>query len=836
MKAKCRLAVERALGRPLSAAEERGIEDRITRAVKRMARAKPEETMRLGTEERLRQAAKIAAKDLLADAKRAQRNMKLQLEALGRVADYVDAQAARGMSQVDALSRVLAPKLDGRDRIQSVETRTTAIRREASARLSAEIEALGPKFLGLFENPEGGKLIVRELKGEATGNAAARTFAEKWREIATTLRERFNDAGGKIRYLEDWAFPQAHSQELIAHAGLEKWGQFVMPLLDRRRYFDEAGRPMSDDAFRVFVETAWRTLASGGLLGEKSGTGRSAMVANRHAAARELHFRSADAYLAYHERFGAKSIMATLRDHVDNLARDLALVEVLGPNPEHAFDEILHRAMQAEVEKAPQRKGAIDDEAAGLQNLYNEVAGAYKEVASQQLARGFNTLRNWLVATRLGSAVITSFSDEATMRLTAHLNNLPEMQLLRNELKLMNPANVEDRRILRRAGLGLETLIGSINRAGQEHLFDGMSSRVATFSLRASGLNFLTDARRQAFGATMMDALGSLTRTVDSLAKLDATDHRILLSKGITETDWQVWRKAEPERWGAGNGLLTPEAILKIPDAAIAHLGEPAAVKREAVLKLLGAVSEEVDMAVVAPGARERAFMHGTNEAGTWKGELARSFWLFKSFPVAMIMRHWRRAMEVPATGKAWYLAALMAGTTLLGALSLELNELLSGRDPKNLNPFEGKAGARNLFAAMIKGGSLGIYGDFLYSESTQGERGAVATLLGPVAGLGEELIGLTQGNVIQALQGKDTRAGAELIRFARGLTPAANLWYAKAALDHLVLHNLQELASPGYLRNMQSRAQREFGQEFFWQPGERWPARAPRLEAIGGK
>jgi hypothetical protein len=171
-----------------------------------------------------------------------------------------------------------------------------------------------------------------------------------------------------------------------------------------------------------------------------------------------------------------------------------------------------------------------------------------------------------------------------------------------------------------------------------------------------------------------------------------------------------------------------------------------------------------------------------------------------------------------------------------MGALSLELNDLINGRDPRNLNPFDGKAGVRNWLAAMFKGGSLGIYGDFVYAQTTQGDRSTVASMLGPTIGLGEELISLTQGNLVQAAQGKKTHAAAELVRFGQGLTPAANLWYTKAAVDHLIFHQLQEMASPGYLSNVRSRAQREFGQEFYWQPGERLPARAPDLNAITGK
>jgi hypothetical protein len=62
--------------------------------------------------------------------------------------------------------------------------------------------------------------------------------------------------------------------------------------------------------------------------------------------------------------------------------------------------------------------------------------------------------------------------------------------------------------------------------------------------------------------------------------------------------------------------------------------------------------------------------------------------------------------------------------TTVLGALSLEVDQMLQGKDPRTLNP-TAKGGVRNWVAAMLKGGSLGVYGDFLFSEATQGRQGS---------------------------------------------------------------------------------------------------------------
>ena len=60
-------------------------------------------------------------------------------------------------------------------------------------------------------------------------------------------------------------------------------------------------------------------------------------------------------------------------------------------------------------------------------------------------------------------------------------------------------------------------------------------------------------------------------------------------------------------------------------------------------------------------------------------------------------------------------------------------------------------------------------------------------------------------------------------------------MWYAKAAIDHLALQDLQETLSPGYLNKMKARAYKDFKQRYWWEPGESMPDRAPDFAAAMG-
>jgi hypothetical protein len=264
-------------------------------------------------------------------------------------------------------------------------------------------------------------------------------------------------------------------------------------------------------------------------------------------------------------------------------------------------------------------------------------------------------------------------------------------------------------------------------------------------------------------------------------------------------------------------------------------------------------VSDESQVAIINPDMATRAIATwGGMSAGTLKGEAARCFMQFKSFPTAMITRHLGRIFDTPqgmegapagfgaqtSTGAAINRMAVMAGLNvslmMLGAIVLQEKAILGGKDPYDMT--QGKFWMK----AMGQGGGLGYLGDFLTKDPTE-QRGsnfeqAGGVVLGPaggaVAGLGGDLL-LT--NAWEAAKGKETHALGEAVRWTNSQLPYASLWQIRGAWDHWFVHNLQEAANPGYLGRMRSRAKQDWNQDYFWTPGEALPHRAPDLSRMAG-
>ncbi|WP_040025551.1 phage protein [Klebsiella pneumoniae] len=823
MRQECINAVQQAASRRLTQQEIKNIEDRIYRNMRQLARNDPASWRAMTDAERLRRAGQLAANELTNEAALKKRRVALTIAARQRLDAFIKTYQGKD-GKLEALNRTIAFHADGKSNFLSVESRGKATRDYALSQIQEAFEAVDPRFFHLFEDEASVRDLVYEMRGQDTGNVRAKKGAKAWAGVTELLRQRFNDAGGDIGYLENWGIPQHHSMEKVGRVPQDKWVSDVIGKLDRKYYIKDDGQLMSDAELKTFLGEAYNTIATGGL-NKLSDTGMriSGARSNRGNASRQIHFKDADSYLQYQREYGDRSLWEVMVGHLEGISKDIALVETYGPNPDHVFRSILDEVTAEQATANPERTGRIKRLANSTENLYNFIAGKTQPIANPHIARWSDNIRNWMVASRLGSALLASFSDLGTMYMSAKVANIPMNRLFMNQLEAMNPANRTELARARRAGLAMESLLGSVNRWAMDNMGPSVSRWAATAVMRASGLTAWTDAHKRAYGVTMMGSLGEVVSRAPDLRSLDDSDFRILKSKGITEQDFSVWKLAQQEDWGNGNTtMLTPESIMRIPDAAVMHLGLPERVRFEAMRRLLAAVSEEVDMAVITPGAREQLLTGGGLQRGTWKGELTRSVFLFKSFPISVVLRHWTRAMGMPsAGGRAAYIAAFLASTTMLGALSQQLNDLASGRNPREMT---GKDAGKFWLGALLKGGGLGLYGDFLLSDHTRYGGGALASMLGPVAGLVDDVVKLAQGIPLNAVEGKPEQTGGDLVKLGKGLIPGANLWYAKAALDHMIFNQLQEYFSPGYLRKMEQRSKKEFNQTYWWRPQDVTP------------
>lgn len=837
MREACIRATESAMGRTLTVAESRDIEARVTNAMTRAARADIAKWRAMPRDQQLLEGGKLAAQELQAEsAKKKQRlGEAIMLQAWNE--KYLSDQVIAGhdKTKLDALQRLLAARYDDKDNALSVEAMANGHFNAAMGEVMEVFEAIRP---GLWHwLPWQNKDIQTQFRFalahqthyvDAKGERQPidKTFidaAKAYHDTIEAQRQMFNAAGGVVGRLENYDQPHSWSRRLVNKYGQDEYVNDMMGWVDRSRYGDLGGRPFTDGDMRDFLAEAWLTKASDGWSKDRDQTvpGGRGMKANRNSAHRSIHLKPefVDAALS---KYSEKSVAQAVVDHLRQMSRDIALVQRFGPNADLQFRQLMDDALQEEMRSLPGKSfaernalpGSLHGKAAYLQALYDHLAGNEPLPASQGLADFAGTYRSLKSSAALGSAIITSLTDFATLYKTAAANKLNPVKVALNSALIWAPRS---RKYVKRMGLMVEAVTGFANRFGYENLTArDLSDRVASAVIGASGLNFVTDARRLGFAMTMMDAVGDLTRRIKDVTKLAENDRTILASKGIDQRTWDIWRAAKLEAWGVNGKLLTPDAIMAIADPQYTDID-----KRRAVAAMLGLVQEERDMAIIQPGARERTQMRFGTRPGTPLGEFARTGLLFKSFPWTFFQRHMERGTSQPGLHKKlWYLGSLAFMMTLLGATAQEIADLIQGKNPRSLNP-NNEFGGRNLATGFMKGGALGIYGDFLFSELSPYSNTSLAeTLAGPmvsdiskVGQIGTQVIkGATEDDEEQF-----QKAGANTVKAIRGITPGSNLWYTRAAMDRYFWNTMVEGIDPDYFSELEDRQESQQGTTYWW-------------------
>ena len=262
---------------------------------------------------------------------------------------------------------------------------------------------------------------------------------------------------------------------------------------------------------------------------------------------------------------------------------------------------------------------------------------------------------------------------------------------------------------------------------------------------------------------------------------------------------------------------LDPIRYLKASDIADERLAE----------RYLEMILQETERAVPSGTVANKALWVGQNQPGSFRGELMRSISMLKSYGTIVLMQDWGRVAAEIGRGRklggARFMASIVISSTLLGALAMQLKSLSRGEDPRPMDEPEFWG------AALMQGGGMGIYGDYLFGSVNRFGGGFAGSLAGPVASRASNLWNLTGGNVIQFAQDEPTNFGRESVSFAR-----MNLsmpFYLRLAYERVLLDELQKVADPeAYqaFRRKASKLKTQFKTGYWWAPGETGPRRAP--------
>lgn len=745
--------------------------------------------------------------------------------------------------------------------IESLLVGTNLARQGSRMSVAAEQKALGDAYIGGFiHDLERQDLTGILAKGDSDVDIAdalwkigtkqdtsklndqvvsiARTI-QKYQEAA---RIDANRAGANIGELPGYIARQSHDGEKIGSAGFDKWLEEIQPRLDPRT-FDDVSNPAQ------FLRGVYDGLVSGDHLkapndAPSNGFKGPANIAKKVSQERVLHFKDGVAWHEYNTMFGTGNLRESVLRGLDMAGQNTAIMRRLGTNPESNLNMAMD-ILAGDVRKSgdPKALTNFNDARRGmLANRFAEVSGATRIPGNATQARVAANVRAWQSLSKLGGALLSSFTDlpvaasEMRYQGKSFLGSLGEM----TAGLAKGRGSLEQREILSSFGVYADSMRGEImRRFSADDSMGGKMSRGMSLFFKLNGLSWWTDANKASAGLMMAHNLAQ--NKGRAWGSVDAGLRRTLELYDLDAGKWDLLRGMDT-RMADGRDYMTTDGIPGIPDEHIsAYLADQgrkvsdSAVRetRESLDRSLRAyVNDRVSYAVLEPDARTRSIMNQGTRPGTIMGDLNRFMTQFKSFPAAYMQKTmgrelfgrgyaptplgegYRGSKDLIAAlrngnGERLAMAQLMLWTTAFGYLSMSAKDAVKGRQPRPADD------PKTWVAAMTQGGGFGIMGDFMFGEVSRFGNKPLESLAGPTLGTAANMVDLWA----KVRSGDDAASSA--LRLAQNNTPFLNLFYSRIAMDHLFLWSVQEAMNPGSLRRTEQNIQKENGQKFLVRPSQ---------------
>jgi len=664
--------------------------------------------------------------------------------------------------------------------------------------------------------------IKQEMLGVNTGLKQAKQIAQVLKNFQEEYRLRLNDLGANIGKLSDWVTRTMHDADKMANASKRTkivednrvaWREYTRERLDLKRSFPEVA-----DIIKVnkILDDIYDSLMTGDHMkhGGTNSVYGTRNVTNRLNSSRVLHFKDAVARHEYDIMFGEPSLKDSVTSVISNSARNIALMQVLGTNPQLTLEKILSLLRKKYKSSDPELNKQLVFKT--FKNEFAELDGSINAIGNNTMAKVGMFIRVLQSTGKLGFAGIASASDLAQYMTTT---NFQGRGLLTGLGEAMNALfKRQDKEAMEILGVISNSVIGNMSNKYSSS-FDtwGKMGRLQNLFFKYNSLNWWVSSLKSGMTVGLARHYGMLADTVFN--SLNIRERNLLKLYSIDEGKWNLLRSiktldVENKRYLTAEGVneLSDEAIKKYVGRSLSER-EIRNFKKDLELTWRNFLVDQAMHGTPEADASVRAFMNQGFEKGTGKGETIRFIGQFKQFPITIWKKIIGRELNSYGPDDSKFstvsgLTSMIILGTMFGYIAMSAKDMLKGRTPRDpTNP-------STILEALSQGGGLGIYGDFLINE-IQNEYGnnVFETLLGPTASDLNKL-----RDIVMNLN-DPAKAGKKFVQFAENNVPFLNLYYTKAAYDYLIGYQIKEFLDPGFFERMRQRHEEKRGQSYFLKP-----------------
>lgn len=685
--------------------------------------------------------------------------------------------------------------------------------------------------------------LMKDVTGHVLGKQAAtaegRELGEAVKKSYMMSHKMYKINGGLIGYIENY-FPQIHNsqkfQNLVSKIGREaallEWKNYILPRLKLEKMIDkETGLPFTEQSIQPILDDIFETIHTDGLnkiheladLGAEQ-SGKGTKLSKKRTDARFFHFKDADAYFEYNDKFGAgnDNLYDVVMSDLGTMGRDIGTMARLGPNPDS-----VNRNVQLKI------AGSSPNSISWSNAIYNSITGKLSSgSADPNWYRVFSAMKDLSRSTMLGSTTLASIGDPMFGWLNARQHGLPGYNILKNLKAIRDEGGIDSESIKQFMTAVDMHMGGGISRFSEDPVdfnaksvsgFEKFSASAAEGVHRISGLNWWT-AESETLAA--MGTWGSTSMmSASRFADLDDRVKAVFGKYGIEPRHWDIIRRADPVTVGRhGAKYIGPDQV--------AALGSDP-LTREAAQKYAAFVKGMVDASINKPSARVRGIQTAGAKTGTIERAARGSLMMFKGFTASVIFNYGIPSAHRAIKGDLSDLGYFMTLSLTMGAMAIQLREIAKGNDPRNMND------PRFWKAAMMQGGGLGPLGDIFFAENDRFGRSPLVSMLGPQFGQVDDIRRIFLGNFERALEDSSydsmNKFLTDLGRFASYQIPGQNLWYLRNQM-RAILEAPMRLTDPHYYeKNMMrdEKRQEDYGNQSFHKPGDFLPSDTPNFGAM---
>lgn len=724
---------------------------------------------------------------------------------------------------------------------------------EAFHNLRSELEKHGVSEM--FEDPTMGRLIANEIfSPHSSSDPRARQVAQIISDSFENMRTLLNAEGADIGQLAEYLGKQIHDVDMMMQAGAtaQEASAFRKSLVNQGITGDALDEAVSKQAYDRWVNTIenkidWIKTRDGGdragflknvyeglITGDHEKASSLAPdimafkgpsnLAKKVSQSRVLHFKDGNAWFDYNAAYGSGTLKNTVELSLKNQAKNLAILETLGTNPESMYQHLRKYATK-DLPATKKKSQSLDT----TDNVFNAINAPYSMKIDNLGAKIGSSIRQFH-ALQLTTAPFWNIVETVPFQMVLKDNGMSFMDSSFRAITSLAPGadRAATLKLARAMYVFLDTHHGSMLSGASQDMKPGMLTSANEALHTYSGAKWLNDTQR----ANLAAGLASIIHSEKGApwAKLPKGLTNILPRYGIGEAEWQLMRQAPEAVFGPHKAII-PESMeqlshkqiaefMGVPEAAVTE-AEAAAVRRKMSKKLGAYYLGETDHGSIRATIADQTYLTGSTKAGTTIGEFMRMTTLFKGYAVAFNRRVLGRLVVGAADETVWQsikngrinygnVATLLGGYMLTGTLRNAVIDVINGKTPRDFSDIN------TWLHGFSSAGGAGLYGDLLFNDYRSWGRSASDVVAGPVfSGFAD-----TMTSLYSDLKDMDDPRGS-LYKLTKNNFSKINLWYTKTPTDYLLWNHVTEWLKPGSTRKMQDSLEKRTGQEYFLPPDD---------------